>query len=461
MFMQKKPDFDRIPSGSEIKNEKKSSEQTASLRRAGAMLLILVASMSARSESIEPSKAEGPYVERAVNFPEISPYEEADLGVLANPLELSDSFDGVISTVGYAVLFDRQKISKNLAIGEVAVLEQVEQTKVRGAVHRLITREVIGDQQKAGVDPMIALDDFMAAESTANGLISWNDNKLLTETTGLEVLGGGVDVTNNDAAAELVLSVYRHTTNDSYELVSKRTAKVDIRELPDCNDDLTVTSEVVLTHEQIAALCKVVDEYDSLLPKGTGIAADYITHPDDAQDAAYEHALQLSYPEPHGVQWPGEKIDATVLHEALHMGYSKLSENAPARIRAGKIYKMILRNMTYQLPDSKRAPFEKSVGSIEPIWGVITESSYEDEHPAAGHPWGAPTEMVSSAMSVVTYHTDEFLDKFEGLPEKQRRIIRNAIDASYDVFIAAGGDSENVMSAYAKVSSGMLDLMEK
>lgn len=453
--MKNTPGSERFSPISDITKEKKSGEQIASLRRAGAMLLILIASMAGRSESTEPYKPEGPYAARA-QMP--SPYEEATLGKLATPLELSDTFDGAISTVGYAVLFDRQKISKALARDEVAVLEQIEYGQEDGVGYKYITREIIGNRDVGGDDPGIAHDHFTPSGSTDGGFMSWPDKKMIAESTGLEVLGGGIDMLS-EQPAEVILATHRRLADDIYELIDKRTAALSVQEEIDCNNELSITSEVVLTPKQIATLCEVIDEYDSLLPRDARIAADYITHPDDAADSADNQSIQLSYPAPADIEWPRQQVDATLLHEALHTAYRNLPKNAPARIRADKVYTMIIRNMTYQLPDLSQAPFEKSVAVIEPIWGVITESSYSGEHPSAGHPWGRSTEMVSSTMSVVTYHTEEFLDKFKGLPAKQQKIIRSAVNASYDVFIAAGGDSENVLASYEKVRSGMSDLM--
>jgi hypothetical protein len=460
--MQKKPRSEHLSRGNETNKEKTSLQQeAATLRRAGAMLLILVASMSAQSESAEPSKPEGPYVAQADFLPRASPFEEAALGELASPLELGDTFDGAVSTVGYAVLFDRHIISKQLAADEVAVLEQAEYGKEDDVEYKYISREIIGNQTINGNDPQIGKEGFISRGTSSADLVSSSDNQAIMEATGRDIIGGGLGARSTQSP-ELSLATYRRLADDSYELLRKRTTDVRIDEEVDCDDDLIVTSEVVMTPEQVTELCRVIDQYDSLLPQGTWVAADYITHPDDAADAANDSVIQLTYPRPVNVNWPGdEKIDSTALHEILHTAYRHLPKSAPARIRADKVYKMIVRNMLYEFPQSSLVPYEKGVESIEPMWGILTESNYPDEDPKAGHPWDKPTEMVSSTMSIITYHPDEFLDKFEGLPEKQQRVIRSAIDASYAVFTAAGGDAEKVMSAYVKVSSGMLDLIGK
>jgi hypothetical protein len=460
--MQKKPQSEQLSQGNETNKEKTGLQQeAATLRRAGAMLLILVASMSAKSERTEPPKPEGLYVAQADFLPRASPYEEVALGELASPLGLGDTFDGAVSTLGYAVLFDRQIISKQLAADEIAILEQVEYGNEDGVEYKYISREIIGSQTIGGNDPQIGKEGFISRGSSGADLVSSSDNQAIAQATGRDIIGGGLNA-RSTLSPELSLTTYRRSAEDSYELVRQRTTDVSIDEEVDCDDDLIVTSEVVMTSEQVTELCRMIDEYDTLLPQGTWIAADYITHPDDAADAANDSVVQLSYPLPANANWPGgEKIDTTALHEVLHTVYRNLPKTAPARIRADKAYKMIVRNMMYEFPKSIPVPYEKGIGSIEPIWGILTESNYPDEHPKAGHPWDKPTEMVSSTITVVTYHPDEFLDKFAGLSDKQQRVVKSAIDASYTVFIAAGGDSERVMSAYTKVRSGMLDLMEK
>ena len=447
--MQKTSSKEMLKSSSIDKTNK--AKITSLAKKTGAALLLLTASIPAGSaENVEAYKTDGPYVAAEYDLSGDIEYAEVDYsGDYSDALRLSDTFDGMLSTSGYAVLFDRQKIAEMLNEDEVATIEQVShyQDIDTGVRSTRDDREVIGPKSINGEDPRIWRDQFIPVHGGSSGMTSRPEVRLLNET-GLTVLGEGADV-HTYKPTEIVLSKYKiHDGVD--ELVDQRTATVELRPLVECDDGINVATEVVLTPTETAEACEVIEEYDSLLPDGSHIALDAIMYPNHAADSANLKSLRLSFPNRATEVWPDYDVDSAALHEALHVGYLNLPEDSPARQKANEAYKRILQTMDYKMPD-RQAVYEQQVGDVEPVWAVITESTYVGEGSRAGHPWDNTTEMVSSALTVKTLYPYQMIERISQLGSSQQIAVSTAIKASYDVFSAAGGDSEKVIKNYIEV----------
>jgi hypothetical protein len=130
-------------------------------------------------------------------------------------------------------------------------------------------------------------------------------------------------------------------------------------------------------------------------------------------------------------------------------------------VKTSLAYESVVKAMDFRMPtDAEQRQSAEFPSDIEPIWAVITESTYINEKhrnkaSAMGHPYDNATEMLSSTGTVLSYFPNRFLHKFAALTKQQHIAIYGVVDALVYMINHQGVDPETVIPNIDKIIQRM------
>lgn len=408
-------------------------------------------------------KPSGPYVGPGPRMlGEQGPHVHKELYVdkQAQAIVLADDLGGLLMTEGFTLGYKKAAIASELQGNEVAILSQsatredgekiTDRTIAWGASfdHGLLSNNT--EARRELIRPALAQD---LAENIGEYALSpkW-------EKRGYDVFGFGVDNSLPDTT-EIDVSTYLFHADGSFTRTTQKRTTATVINNVSCESDSSqnVTSEVILTPSQRRLACTAIGKYDKFLSDDARILLDSIGHTEfrqNAYDIVSENII-LTFPYQVKREIFDEAFMQLTLHESLHDAYYQLDPKSLLVPEISQAYQGIVREMKYRLPTNGEQMGSKvSVGDVEPVWRVITESTYRNEKingRGTGHPWDAATEMVSSTATVLAFYPNEFLEQFALLSKGEQKAIRKAVEVTAKAIETFDYDVTDIIPEYPMI----------
>jgi len=380
-------------------------------------------------------KQHGPYTLGSLAWDTEDMREQIDAAPI-QALTLSDTLDGLLTTSGYTVYVDVQKVSQQLQENELIIATQTESLStgeevVTGQIFfGLPTDTASEDAYQFATDALFNSDIFLPAMSDANGVGSaqYLDQVLPNNYSPLNASGV---IVHNNSDPLITLTTYTITPEGALVEIASQTATAEFNQNLACDEsDVEIISEVMPSDDQYGIICAMFDEYGALLSPNYDVYLDVAESPYVTKDSVsyLSDSVLLTYPYIGESEVSKEDFTRTALHEILHAAYNDQLADKAFMEASFAAYESVYMATDYKMPtlDEQMQQIE-SVGEIEKVWGIITESSYIGEGSRDGHPWDNDTEMLSSTGAVIAFYPDEFVEKFHQLSDKQQDAIRETV----------------------------------
>jgi len=374
-------------------------------------------------------------------------------GFGADALQLSDDMDGLLSTSGYAVFVDVQRMTDQLKPDEVLVVTQEDATVdgtafVSGKVFKGVGAhryDSVGSiMTAAGID----LPPFESAVGTAGGehSIEYNGANYM-----LSQINSGGSVLLADKPSTVVVDTYQIEADASVTPLSHRTATAEIVPNVEC-DDLpeTISTEVYLTSRQHDIICQALEEYSQLLPNDYAIRLDAVDSSNSKNDSAnlMNRNMQLTYPYIGKNEVEVQDLRRTALHEIFHAAYyDQIKTDRIFRLKLDAMYMAMRDSTDFRIPSDEELSkgLTPTLQKAEKVIGIITESEYIGPNSNSGHPWDNATEMLSSTAAVLAFYPEEFIEKYNQLNDVQKRVIRDNASAVLEIIDRYDVDAASII----------------
>jgi len=415
-------------------------------------------------------KPEGPY--RDINDDSISIDVSAGIPTelpaeFAPVIRLTDTLDGRLTTRGFQVFIDEWRVTRDLEPNEVAVFKQPH-----SAADEYTATEVIfaSGEARQRMDKFFkenpkALDEFRSlTHSVFNASYDFLGEPY--ETVGnpgdaLIGLGSGLEY-HFDSQTEITYGKYV-VKPSGLDLVSQQSTFVERIPNTKCDGaDTEASVEVELTSQQRKVVCYVMERFGPLVGSETTLTLDSsLSRLLNSYDTESDDVL-LSYPYAAGKEVPRRVFVSTALHEMMHAAYTNVEKDHPELHEAiDDVYADVVSTMRYEMPSWEvQIRSGRTVGEVEPVWGVITEGHYLGENKFSGHPWDEATEMIASAATVLAFHGDGFIERFKELSEKQQFALLQVVRVVGKVIETTDVSTEEVIPNYRMVLEQLQEIVE-
>lgn len=468
---------DTLPLPVDRKNKLPGAVRLAKKAVSLALALATLNTVAGSEMSVDAGKPEGPYTAFPSEYqwdsvPEKSPVipAEARAGI-----SIGDEFAGEIGVRGYNLVVKTKKIADALDMREIAVITQTEtydrwgtsEDRTYTSRYRVLSSKLgpkeqnlpsfLTDNQEdiwRGYASLVPLWGMSSARYTKNGKLP----------AGQHDVGAGVDA--HSTARHVRLQVIQFEPDGSVVTEVDQTTPISFVDNAACADrpTLQVNTEIELTNQQHATVCKMLEDYGSLLSDGYRITLDPTesSYQDADSQSQYSRSIQLTYPYSMSHEVPEQDFRRTALHEILHAAYTTADQDSRPVVDAGRAYRRLRAAMDYKMPSDKvRDMSDLSVGRAEDVWGVVTESTYIGPESRHGHPWDNPTEMISSTAAVMTFYPDGFVAKFDALSLMKQAAVYDATRVATKMIEHYGVRVDAIIPRYFELNEYMQRSMKR
>jgi hypothetical protein len=434
--------------------------QSTLLQRVGASAAVKCLAAAAVFSSVPaPVKGEGPYTSAHIELNLGSIYAAEASLIPARPakaLRLSSTLGGVISTTGYSIMADRYAIEPYLNSRRFAVIQQTDIEAGGDKKDRVTQNYALTSWRKPLTEDLTTkqLKGFrkLVDAQEANGGAIGNATKYSKANIppNLVQIGDGL-VSHADGPTNISFTVYDFTKDGRIVPILRKTATATEVDNVSCPESpVTVSSEVELTRDQKSVVCNGLRTYQKLVASGTHLTLDAAPHDNDTADssAISARSILLTYPYIGTHPVPEQTFDRIMLHEFLHNAYTWVAPKSVVE-EVDAAYSTVRQSMRYAFPsEAVQYMSGESVGQVEPVWNVLTESTYIGKTSWDGHPWDNATEMSSSTASTLATFPDQFCRHFKSLSLQEKQAVYQVVLATGSLVRSTGVAPSEVIPQY-------------
>lgn len=368
-------------------------------------------------------------------------------GEPAIALELSDTWDGTLNTLGFGINFDKERIQDDLDPLSLVLLEQVDTVYFRDENPYIKTQIVLLESKQSKVAQLQHSEEQanilhdIKKDLVPNGLGGKDEFAIVNKANDFTQLGAGV-IEHGSGQTELRYTKYTFGKDGTVEITDSKIATATVIPNVACPAvPNPITSDALLSSKQTAFVCDLFGQYDDILPDDYTVTLNSgATDFDDRNSVSWgAKSILLTYPYLHGEELSQTDVHRTALHEILHATYRDLPADSPVFKDTQNAYDTIMSALRNPL-ESEAFQEEDSPLMSEPVWATITEATYISPDSTIGHPWDNATEMLSSLGAVIKDYSDPFIQQFNTLQKNEQLAILQAI-YSLDAMLAAHGTS--------------------
>jgi len=371
----------------------------------------------------------------------------------SDALQLSDNLDGLLSTSGYAVFIDTEKLLNELQPGEALIAKQEDVANngdkvVSGSL--FVASEtpyydgVMNDLIAAGVE----VPEFTSAAGTAGGEHSLQQDPV---DLGIVQINSGGTMLHAAEPSRIVVERYHVESDGTVTPISHDAVTAEFIDNTNCADmPEEVSTEAILTLPQYDVICQLLQQYSELIPDDYAIRLDAIDSTNSKNDSAhgFSRTIQLTYPYIGKTQVETDDLRRTALHEIFHTAYlDQIIKDPLYLMKMDEVYLAVRNSTDYRIPSDEELSkgLTPSLQDAEKVIGIITESNYIGPDSNSGHPWDNATEMLSSTVTVLANYPHEFIENYEQLNGTQKQAIRGDVRAVFDLIERYDADVSSII----------------